>query len=198
MSLVKFTMILLPFTFALASASRADQMDEYITKMKSVVTADDSGVLCITDITTNKKWRQMPSMRPKSVICAGDMELGKGTIRERTGCSAFFLNLETLKMTPVTTFGFNMVDNKKCVDGGFEVLMNKVLYTDSTEGLDKPGKKVLVSEAFDRPFLSTYSDHEVVLIFSERSNAEKLLGQPSKYETWFRNSYGAFLKTLKH
>lgn len=76
------------------------------------------------------------------VTCIGDIKVGQG-IREKSGCGAFNYNVETEKMTNLTAFGPNIAEGKPCGAGGFEAVLDQLLYTDNSES---PSRKVLVRD----------------------------------------------------
>lgn len=57
-------------------------------------------------------------------VCIGDIVLNADTLKQKSGCGAFFLDGDNLQTRPfVDRFGYNIIPNKKCADGGFEELM---------------------------------------------------------------------------
>lgn len=76
------------------------------------------------------------------LTCVGDIEVGRG-IKMRKGCGAFNFNVETETMTNLTTFGANVAEGKACAGGGFEAVIDQLLYNDNSGA--KP-RKVLVRD----------------------------------------------------
>lgn len=76
------------------------------------------------------------------ITCVGDVKIGQG-VHEKSGCGAFNYNVETEKMTNLTNFGPNIAEGKACDAGGFESVLDQLLYTDNSES--KP-RKVLVRD----------------------------------------------------
>lgn len=111
------------------------------------------------------------------VTCIGDIEVGRG-IKERKGCGAFNFNVETEKMTNLTTFGANIADGKACADGGFEAVIDQLLYNDNSGA---KSRKVLVKD-----FLAPMPESDEpaaffrLVVYSENDSYRTKLGYPKE------------------
>lgn len=99
-------------------------------------------------------------------VCVGDIVLNADTLRQKSGCGAFFLDGDNLQTRPfVDRFGYNVIPNKKCAEGGFEELMkDQVIGSLTVEGM-----------IFRTS--NSYSG-EAILIFAENQ----------KYVEWYRGA----------
>ncbi len=99
-------------------------------------------------------------------MCVGDIVLAAGTMQESQGCTAFILDGNDLSTRPfVIRFGYNMVKNKKCSEGGFDALLK-----DQVLGDLHVGDMLL----FNRSEFGA----ESIVLFSDNS----------KYITWFKSA----------
>jgi hypothetical protein len=58
--------------------------------------------------------------------CVGDIIFGENTLQEKSGCTVFALDGNTLSTDPINQYvGYQMVEGKKCSVGGFEELMTR-------------------------------------------------------------------------
>lgn len=112
------------------------------------------------------------------ISCIGDVKVGEGTVHEKRGCAAFNYNIETGKMTNLTNFGINMAEKKSCADGGFDVVLDDLLYTDNAGA--KP-RKVSVRDFFaPMPESNEPSSFFRLVVYSENDLYRTKLGYPKE------------------
>jgi len=104
-----------------------------------------------------------------AVKCAGDVVLNEGTLQEKRGCAAFILdadNLQTRALFPDA--GFNIVENKKCSDGGFEQLVK-----DHKFGTPRSVEAsfLMTSDAYGGEAIVVYSDNPKYLTWYKTAKA---------------------------
>lgn len=163
-----------------SATAHADPLDQYLAKMKSVIEKDDR---CEFAVVTIPKDRTRQNVWPRGAVCAGSLVFNKGTMQEKDGCTGFFINANTLNMYPLQPpLDYNIINGKKCKDGGFEALMNDLLFTDNTVS---PSKKVTVTWAFTTAYRLPDSEFDVQILFSYKNN--------KSYQDWFAKEHGAFL-----
>lgn len=120
-----------------------------VENIKKILKRDKACVFAVYRVMKGKATRESFPQR-FDVACIGDIVVGSGTIREKRGCGAFNLNLETGRMTHFADFGPNIVEGKSCDSGGFDAVIDQLLYNDNSE--EKP-RKVLV-----RDFMAPYPE----------------------------------------
>lgn len=91
------------------------------------------------------------AFQPHDVVCVGDITLEANTLREKHGCGAFYLDLNTLLAKPLMgTQADYDVSPKACNSGGFEEVITKV-----------------ESGRFSPVFFQGHSHHTVVIYSTE-------------------------------
>lgn len=167
------------FSFLISVTAHADPLDEHLAKMAKVIEKDDR---CEFAVASVPKQRDQKNLWPRGAVCVGTTVSDKGTMHEQMGCTAFFLNANSLMMEPLMPqLGYNRAVDKKCGSGGFESVMADLLFTDNTAG----GKKVLVKWAFTSPFRLPDSSFDVQLIFTYKNN--------KTYQDWFAKERAAYV-----
>lgn len=96
------------------------------------------------------------------VRCIGGVVFSKGTINEKSGCAAFYLNQNTLDVKPFNQNGFyqtyfNFVENKSCKDSFIDLLNQKTVRRSNVE-------KFLLRDQGSFPIIK----YEPVLIYSSQ------------------------------
>lgn len=163
--------------------AHADSLDEHLAKMSKVIEKDDR---CEFAVASIPKQRDQKNLWPRGAVCVGTTVSDKGTMREVRGCTAFFINANNLMMEPLMPqLGYNRALNKQCDSGGFQTIMEDLLFTDNTAG----GKKVPVKWAFTSPFRLPDSEFDVQLIFTYKNN--------KSYQDWFNKERLAYLADQK-
>jgi hypothetical protein len=175
--------ILLTFAILISGIAHADPLDDHLSTMAKVIAKDDR---CEFAVVTIPKDRSRKNVWPRGPVCVGTTVSDKGTMKEEMGCTAFFINANTLQMEPLMPqLGFNRAVNKKCGSGGFEAVMGDLLFTDNTVS---PSKKVPVSWAFTSAFRLPDSEFDVQLLFNYENN--------KTYQAWFIKEHEAALAKL--
>lgn len=160
--------------------ANADALDDYLSKMKSVLQKDDR---CEFAVVTVPKKRSQSNLWPRGAVCAGTLVFNEGTMKEKRGCAGFFINADNLVMTPLQPhLDYNLISGKKCDSGGFEALMSDLLFTDQTVS---PPKKVPVSWAVTTAYRLPDSQFDVQILYAYKEN--------QKYKYWFNKERSAFL-----
>lgn len=165
---------LLPlFVFASISAvaAHASGLDEYLSKVRSVIEKDDRSEFCVVEVPIASRAGET-TYWPREAVCVGNLTVGSG-MNERGGCVAFSLNLMNTRASPVGLNGRQkMVEGKKCEDA-FEELMGMTLYNDTPVGW---------------LFYDVYGGvdyKEPYVAYVRRSRLSGFLNRKSKYEEWF-------------
>lgn len=77
----------------------------------------------IYTVQKNKKNRNMFPQRLSDITCVGDITIGKGTIKEKQGCSIFNYDIERGTIKSIFR-NSPVIVNKVCAEGGFDELLN--------------------------------------------------------------------------
>lgn len=170
--------IILAFTaLVIAIQANSESLDGRLAKMRAVIQKDgrcEFAVVAIPKDKTDTKFF------PRAAVCIGDIVVDQGTMKEKSGCAAFYLNVYELYTQPlVPAYGFNIAEGKKCSSGGFETVMNDLLLTDNTG--DKP-RRVPVKSAFFYPYKLNGDEMKI------------LIDGQSKFRHWYdkeRTAYAA-------
>lgn len=168
------------FVILYGGLANADGLDLHLGKLKAVVEKDGRCAFAVVQIPTGD-YRKQESLWPKSVACLGDIVVDEGTMRERSGCGAFYLNSYTLRTTGVGTEGrMKIANGKKCADGGFEEVTGFNLhgYVDEKAGSFNGVPNMEVGWVFYDGSRTEFM--APAIIYSKKS----LLGS-SKYEAWW-------------
>lgn len=174
----------------------ADALDDYLSKMTKVIDAHNSSYFCVASVPKGEK-RTNQMLWPKTAVCVGDLIFSARSLQERRGCTAFIFNANNSYTYPLLqNYDYNMAVNKNCPDNGFEAVLNDLLYTNNTAGLDKPGKKIPVSAAFTSPYRLPDKDFDLVIVYEEKTKMERLLGKESKYKLWWKKAREEYLAEL--
>jgi hypothetical protein len=174
-----FILISLGIQFACA-VGNADPLDDHLAKMKSVLEKDDR---CEFAVVTIPKDRTRQNVWPRGAVCAGTLVFNKGTMEEKNGCTGFFINANNLMISALQPqLDYNMIAGKKCDAGGFEALMQDLLFTDNTVN---PPKKVSVAWSFTTAYRLPDSEFDVQVLFAYKNN--------KSYQDWFLKERGAFV-----
>lgn len=197
------------FSTALLSLSvYADELDERIKKIEKLIVEHNAAFMCVASVP-KAQHRDNQRAWPKSAVCIGDLIFDKGTLREKSGCTAFIFDANNSTTMPlIPGYGYNIVTGKKCEDGGFEAVMQDTLLTDMRSAVTRDpntgmvtsfgkGKKIPVSTAFMSPYKLPDEDFDLVLVYSDKTKTEKMLGQKSKYDKWFETNRAAYLNAHK-
>ncbi|MGE0761856.1 MAG: hypothetical protein AB7N80_01130 [Bdellovibrionales bacterium] len=107
-----------------------------MAKLKKVVEKDGRCEFAVAQIPTGNH-RTSESLWPKSVACLGDIVVNEGTMREKSGCAAFYLDTYTLRTSGVGTEGrMKIANGKKCASDGLEEVtgLNLQGYVDEKAG----------------------------------------------------------------
>lgn len=164
----------------IASFAKADQLDDHLEKMKSVIEKDDR---CEFSVVTIPKDRTRKDVWPRGAVCVGTIGFNQGTMKERSGCGAFYLNTNNLIMSSlIPQLDYNMAENKKCRLGGFEAVMDDLLFTDNTV---TPSKRVPVKWAFTSAYRLPDSEFDVQLIYVNQT--------VEKFRDWFTKEKANYL-----
>jgi hypothetical protein len=162
-----------------AGPAQADTLDEHLAKMKSVIQKDGR---CEFAVVALPKDKSDEHFFPRAVVCVGMVVLDEGTMKERKGCTAFYLNTYELYTMPLMqAYGYNMAENKACNADGFEAVMNELLFTHFTDGPSNPGYKIPVKAAFFYPYQLSGEEMKVLLD-----------GQP-KYRQWYDKERSTYM-----
>lgn len=171
----------------------AGQLEDQLSKLSKAIENDKSARFCVASIPKGE-YKNNSRLFPTTAVCIGNLVFFKGTMKERSGCTAYIINGNNLMKSPLlANYDYNMAVGKSCGSGGFEEVIADLLLTDNTGG--KP-VKVLVESAFSSPYRLPDNDFDLQIVYNEKSTSEKLLGQPTKYETWFNKIRTEYLAKL--
>lgn len=126
-----------------------------------------------------------------SVICAGDIVLNEGTLQEKTGCAAFFLDANSLQTRAlVPQFGYNIIENTKCANGGFEKLVNEKVIAGRTVG----NSFLKTSDAYGGEAIVAFADNSQYLTWYKTAKARDEADTKISLKSHFieRGSYPSF------
>lgn len=167
----------------ISQAASADPLGDHLAKMRTVIEKDDRCEFAVVTIPTK---RDQKALWPTGAVCVGTVGFNMGTMREKVGCTAFYLDAnQLLQSSLMPNLDYNMAEGKKCRQGGFEAVMDDLLFTDNTVS---PKKRVPVKWAFSSPYRLPDSGFDVQLIFTG-----KYLG---KFRDWFEKERSAYREEL--
>lgn len=160
-----------------SSLANADTLDTHIAKLEAVVEKNGRCEFAVAQVPTGER-KEQSMLWPKSVVCIGDITVDGGTMRERSGCSAFWLDTYTLRTTGVGTEGrMKIANGKKCNDGGFEEVMgmNLMGYVDEPAGSTNGIPNMSVGWLFYDGSRTNFMTPSIVYLKAKHS----------KYEAWW-------------
>lgn len=160
--------------FMYSAVSNANTLQNYINKMRNIVEKNGMCDFAVTPIPYGKQ-ETREELFPGSVLCIGDVSYNKGTMNEKNGCAAFYLDVFHLTthgllayLGPVYTNRKFIVESKTCSNGGFEELMGQKLGPLNDH----------VSDAFLKAALQVQTVFKPVFVYEKPSSS-------NKYKTWF-------------
>jgi hypothetical protein len=141
------------------------------------------------------------------VLCAGDIVINANTLQETHGCAAFYLNGNNLQTHPIIPqFGYNIIKNIACNQGGFEKLLSDTTVGNGTVQdflIGKPnpdfGSESIVVYSDSKKYLDWYvktkikseNDTKAALERSRREN-----GEYPKYSAGYQDTKGTTITEI--
>ena len=173
---------------------KEDTLDDYLARMKSVIEKDDR---CEFAVVSIPKKRESKFLWPHSAACVGGLTFNAGTMQEKTGCTAFVLDVDNLKISPLMDrIGYNVAEGKGCRSGGFESVIASTLLNDCAMAsnlgknfADMKCKKIPVARAFAIPFIIPSNLLEQKILFIYHGD--------QKYVDWYTKESTQFLADQK-
>jgi|GEM_PF-7104468 len=132
------------------------------------------------------KFAKIEHFQPNTVTCIGSLKLGAGTLKERWGCAAFHIDLQTGQIRTVAgdyyPGYFPMAEGKPCESSFEEVVSKKA---NPTVGGTVSDLLLYGSAVATRTAAETYTQ---VIVFAKKSQLQSLTGSKSVYEEWFEKA----------
>jgi len=146
--------------------------DKYY-KIESFLNRENLCKFAVFEIAKSKERREtLPLLN--GVRCVDDLVFNKGTINEQHGCAAFILRIDTGERKSLYPgLGINKALGKKCLDGGFEEVMNDLL-------INRMGEKILVKSQFKQ--LAIKNPGFRIVVRSNLKKYEDFVGLPLKVD----------------